>query len=284
MKQLKLIILLSMLLTWGLSAAQTEGTAPLSPGVADSIVVQREKEIRSEYGFRDTDRVSEVLQNLEIKNPDRWKTYLGLEADNRAIDAMTLGQLGITPYKALLAKQYSIYGFTELSTLLEVSGSLSMPIKKLKMMLGIANPNLPKYDNSSLQTLDITPERVQEVADEFNAHTIGYGLNITGVGMAIVFTALLITSLIVGQLKHLNREKKSPAADLKLSPGGKVLAASATLNQDIIVALIAALHIHQQSIDDKRKLALTYRRTPANQWRASSFLRMPNREITLTRK
>jgi len=273
-----------MLLSWSLGYTQTAAPAPVNSGIADSTMVQREKEIKSEYGFEETDKVSEVFQKLEIKDSARWKTYLGFEVDNRAIDSMTLGQLGITPYKALLAKQYSIYGFTELSTLAEVGVSLSMPIKKLKMMLGIAKPNSPKYDNSSLQTLDITPERVQQVADEFKAHTLEYGFSITGVGMSIVFLALLITSLIVGQLKHLNREKKAKAAELKLSPGGKVLAASATLNQDIIVALITTLHIHQQSIEEKRKLALTYRRTPANQWRASSFLRMPNREITLTRK
>jgi len=273
-----------LMLSGGIAFAQSEATTPATISIADSTLIQREKEILSEYGFRDSDKLSDVAIKLEIKDLAKWKQYLGYEADNRQVESMTLRKLGITPYKALLAQQFSIYGFTEQSSISEVSAALSMPIKKLKQMLGIENPNSRKYDNSSLQALDFSPEHVQKLADEFGDNAIAYGFSITAVGMGIVFLALLITSIIVGQLKHLNREPKSAKADLKLSPGGKVLAASTSLNQDMIVALITALHIHKQAIEDKRKLALTFRRTPTNQWRASSFLRMPNRELNITRK
>ena len=282
--RLRILLGLLIALATHLAFAQAPATLPQSSGIADSTLAVREQEIVSEYGFRDSNKISEVAEKLEIKDLARWKSYLGFEADNRQIDNMTLRKLGITPYRALLAQQYSIYGFTEQSTLSEVSNSLHIPIKKLKQMLELPDPNSRKFDNRSLQALDFSPEQVQKVADEFGDHTIAYGFSITAVGMGIVFLALLITSIIVGQLKHLNREAKPKAADLKLSPGGKVTAASATLNQDIIVALIAALHLHKQSIEDKRKLALTFRRTPTNQWRASAFLRMPNREMTITRK
>lgn len=282
--RLRILLGLLIALATHLAFAQAPATLPQGSGIADSTLAVREQEIVSEYGFRDSNKISEVAEKLEIKDLARWKSYLGFEADNRQIDNMTLRKLGITPYRALLAQQYSIYGFTEQSTLSEVSSSLHMPIKKLKQMLGLPDPNSRRFDNRSLQALDFSPEQVQKVADEFVDNTIAYGFSITAVGMGIVFLALLITSIIVGQLKHLNREAKPKAADLKLSPGGKVTAASATLNQDIIVALIAALHLHKQSIEDKRKLALTFRRTPTNQWRASAFLRMPNREMTITRK
>ncbi len=282
--RLRILLGLLIALATHLAFAQAAATLPQGSGIADSTLAVREQEIVSEYGFRDSNKISEVAEKLEIKDLARWKSYLGFEADNRQIDNMTLRKLGITPYRALLAQQYSIYGFTEQSTLSEVSNSLHIPIKKLKQMLELPDPNSRKFDNRSLQALDFSPEQVQKVADEFGDHTIAYGFSITAVGMGIVFLALLITSIIVGQLKHLNREAKPKAADLKLSPGGKVTAASATLNQDIIVALIAALHLHKQSIEDKRKLALTFRRTPTNQWRASAFLRMPNREMTITRK
>lgn len=282
--KLRYLILLMLMLSGGIAFAQSEATTPATISIADSTLIQREKEILSEYGFRDSDKLSDVAIKLEIKDLAKWKQYLGYEADNRQVESMTLRKLGITPYKALLAKQFSIYGFTEQSSISDVSAALSMPIKKLKQMLGIENPNSRKYDNSSLQALNFSPEHVQKLADEFGENAIAYGFSITAVGMGIVFLALLITSIIVGQLKHLNREPKSAKADLKLSPGGKVLAASTSLNQDMIVALITALHIHKQAIEDKRKLALTFRRTPTNQWRASSFLRMPNRELNITRK
>ncbi len=281
---LRYLILLMLMLSGGIAFAQSEATTPATISIADSTLIQREKEILSEYGFRDSDKLSDVAIKLEIKDLAKWKQYLGYEADNRQVESMTLRKLGITPYKALLAQQFSIYGFTEQSSISDVSAALSMPIKKLKQMLGIENPNSRKYDNSSLQALDFSPEHVQKLADEFGDNAIAYGFSITAVGMGIVFLALLITSIIVGLLKHLNREPKSAKADLKLSPGGKVLAASTSLNQDMIVALITALHIHKQAIEDKRKLALTFRRTPTNQWRASSFLRMPNRELNITRK
>lgn len=282
--KLRLLLCILPVLAAGLAFAQGTTSLPPGSGIADSTLAQREQEIVSDYGFRDSNKISEVAEKLEIKDLAKWKSYLGFEADNRQIDNMTLRKLGITPYKALLAQQYSIFGFTEQSPLSEVAAATNMPIKKLKQMLKLPNPNSRKFDNYSLQALDFNPEQVQKVADEFEANTLAYGLNITVVGMGIVFIALIITSIIVGQLKHLNREAKPKAADLKLSSGGKVTKASATLNQDIIVALITTLHIHKQAIEDERKLALTFRRTPTNQWRASAFLRMPNREIMITRK
>ena len=282
--KIRYTMIIMLVLISGIAFAQSDATAPIAISIADSILLQREKEIISEYGFRDRDKLSVVAQKLEIKDLAKWKQYLGYEEDNHQVEEMSLRKLGITPYKVLLAKQFSIYGFTEQSSISDVADALKMPIKKLKLMLGLKNPNSRQYDDSSLQALELSPEQAQKAADEFKDNSIAYGLSITGVGMAIVFLALVITSLIVGQLKHLNREPKAKKADLKLGPGGKVRAASTALNQDLIVALIATLHIHKQSIEDKRKLALTFRRTPTNQWRASSFLRMPNRELNITRK
>ncbi len=281
----KLLFIYLMILFCGLLTAQSVETAETLQQIAsDSLSLAREKEILSEYGFRDTNKLGEVAEMLEISNINSWKRFLGLEPQNKKLDAMTLRKLGITPYRALLAQQFSVYGFTELSTLAEVSASLNMPIKKLKQMLSLTDPNSRKWDNNSLQSLDISTEDIMKLWGEFSENSLAYGLNVTLVGMLTVFAALLITSIVIGQLIHLNRPPKKASPDLKLSPGGKVIAASATLNRSVIVAIIAALHIHQQSTEERKRMALTFRRTPTNQWRASAFLRMPNREINITRK
>ncbi|HPM04534.1 MAG TPA: OadG family protein [Candidatus Cloacimonas sp.] len=278
---LTILILVSTCLLFGQAA---EEALPLQQAVSDSLTLVREKEILSEYGFKDSNLLSEVAVKLEIQNLDSWKRYLGLEPENRKLDGMTLRKLGITPYRALLAQQFSVYGFTELSTLNEVAASLNMPIKKLKQQLNLANPGSRKWDSYSLQSQDISPEKIKTLHDSFLANQLSYGVSVTLVGMLTVFSALLITSLVIRQLVHLNRPPKTTKPDLKLSPGGKVVAASATLNKNMIAAIITALHIHQQSLEDRRKMALTFRRTPTNQWRASAVLSMPNREINAKRR
>ena len=263
------------------SSTETEG---LQQAVSDSLMLQREMEIASEYGFRDTNTLEVVARKLLIDDIASWKSYLGLEPDNKAVDKMSLRKLGIAPYRALLAQQFSVYGFTELSSLTEVAASLSMPIKKLKHTLGLPNPTSRKWDQNSLQALDISPQKVEKLRQEFTENRLRYGASVTLVGMLTVFFALLITSLVISQMIHLNRPPKVKKADIKLSAGGKVTAASATLNRNVIVAAITALHIHQQAIEDRRRLVLTYRRTPTNQWRASAVLSMPNREMGTKRR
>jgi len=255
-----------------------------APTISDSLSLAREKEILSEYGFRDTATLAEVAAKLQIKDIDSWKSYLGLESHNEKLNKMSLRKLGITPYKALLAQQYSVYGYTELSTLEEVAAALKMPVKKIKQEIGLEKPNSQKWDNYSLQSLNITPEEIKKIHQEFEAKSLNFGLNVTLAGMLTVFAALLITSIIIGQLNHLNRPTKEKKADLKISPGGKVRAASATLNNNVIAALAATIFLYEQSLEEKRKIALTFKRTPTNQWRASAMLNMPNREIYFKRR
>jgi hypothetical protein len=283
MRNIKFVLIL-MTLTIGCLSAQTADVEMVQAAVPDSVMQQREKEILSEYNFRDTNTLEEVARKLLIADFDRWKTYLGLEPENKKLDTMSLQKLGITPYRALLAQQYSVYGFTELSTLAEAAASLNMPIKKMKQMLGLPDSISRKWDHNSLQALEFTPQQVEKIHQEFTGNSVGYGSSVTAVGMLTVFLALLITSLVISQLYHLNRPAKIKHADIKVSTDGKLKSASATLNHNVIVAAITALHIHQQAIEDRRRLVLTFRRTPTNQWRASAVMSMPNREMSSKRR
>lgn len=279
------LIALLCLLAGAMYAQATELPAePMQQAVPDSLQQQREKEIKSEFGFSDTNSLEEVARKLLVADFDRWKKYLGLEPENKKLNGLSLAKLGITPYRALLAKQYSDLGFTELSTLSEVSASLNMPIKKLKQMMDLPEPVSRRWDSASLQALDFTPQMIEKLHQEFTDNSVAYGASVTLVGMLTVFLALLVTSLVISQLIHLNRKPKPRQADITISAKGKLQSASPTLNQNVIVAAITALHIHRQSIEDRRRLVLTFRRTPTNQWRASAVLSMPNREMSTKRR
>ncbi|MDD3536379.1 MAG: OadG family protein [Candidatus Cloacimonetes bacterium] len=285
MKRYLAIILLLIAGVWlaaqEIDLSEIEGFENIA-ALIDSLSQAREQSIFAEYGFRDTDILAYAAEKLEIEpeNYNKWKAALGLEPANKTLDNMPLRRLEITPYRALLAKQTVHYGYNELSTLVEISESLVFPIKRLKRELDL-DPLDKKYNNRSIQSLNVSVDRIQQIENEFQENSLKYGASLTLVGMLVVFFALLITSLIISQLVHLNRTKAPKATPtIKIAPDGKVKSAPKTLSQGVIVAAIAALHIHQEEIEAKRRMVLTFRRTPANQWRASSMLNMPNKDLS----
>ena len=281
-----LALLLSFCLCW-LQAQEVE-TEELSleasiAAISDSLLNQRELEVRKEYGFTDKDELIVVAELLEIKDIPKWKSYLKIEVANKALESMSLNKLGITPYQALLAKHYSIYGFTELSSFVEISDRLNIPIKKLREMAGLKSLDKSK-DNTSLQALEIDPATVNEMIEKFRKESLPYSLSLTLVGMLIVFGALLFTSIIISQLSVVNKKTKMEERALVIDRSGKLIKNPIIQDHNAVAAAIIALHIYETGIKEKRKLMLTFKRTPTNQWRASQVLEMPNKEIFRARR
>jgi len=279
MRKISLFILL--LVPWLLCAQDLMQDS--SQANADSLVLAREREVASEFGFRDSNTLKDVAVKLEIEDIARWKHALNLEPENKALDNMSLRRLGITPYQAFLAKQTVDYGFNELSSLGTVAAKLDIPIKKMKAMLGYNDSMDTSQDNLSLQALNIELETISGLKEDFDEHILSYSGSVTLVGILIVFSALLITSIIISQLVHLNK-KKDEESKITVSSSGKVKSAPKDLNSNVIVAVITALHMHRMDLEERRKMVLTFRRTPTNQWRASAVLSMPNREMTSVRR
>lgn len=251
--------------------------------MSDSLLQLRESEVFSEYGFRDTDQLHVVAAKLEIQNIPQWKKYLELEPQNPVLDKMSLRKLGISPYRAVLAQQYSIYGFTELSTLSELAWQKHLPVKQLRAFAGLKSEQ-KQFDSYSLQSLNITPEELVRFENEFNANRLKFGLSITGTGILMVFFALAVTALVIGQLKRLNPKPQEASGTLKVTSGGKVVSHPQDLNSDIIAAAIAALHLYIQSIEERRRLLLTFHRHRSDQWHGSALLNMPNRDLSRPRR
>jgi Na+-transporting methylmalonyl-CoA/oxaloacetate decarboxylase gamma subunit len=282
----RLTILALALLAGTLLFAQEEKDIPPTiedlqiqlQAMSDSLLQTRESEISSEYGFQDRDKLRDVAVKLQISNLPGWKTYLGIEPDNPILDNMSLRRLGITPYRALLAQQYSIWGFTELSTLLELAKQKQLPVKKLRQFAGIDSAD-KRFDDYSLQALGMEPEQLVAFEKEFTDNRFGYGLNIMLMGVLIVFSALAITALVVSQLRRLNPKPKQLDSAIVVTPKGKVVAKPKDMNADIIAAAIAALYLYKHDIEERRRLMLTFRRARIDQWRDSAILNMPNRDI-----
>ena len=259
----------------------------LVAAISDSLLQQREQEIREEFGYSNRDKLADVAEILGVGPEDmaKWKTYLKLEPGNEALNSMTLLNLGITPYQALLATQYVDYGFTELSTFAEISERKSMPIKIMREKLGLSSQD-KTHDNSSLQALKIRPAAVDSLITRFKNNALPYGLSLTLVGMTITFAALLITSIVVNQLQMVNRNPKAKkeeavtATDSKSKP----VAVKRMHDRNAVAAAIMALHIYETGIKEKKKQMLTFKRTPTNQWRASQVLEMPNRQLFRSRR
>ncbi|HNX36940.1 MAG TPA: OadG family protein [Candidatus Cloacimonadota bacterium] len=289
MRKLTLIIaLLALIITVFGKPLHQDNPAEAShmnvASLADSVVVQREQQIFEDYGIRESSTLREVAQLLKVKDLQRLKQSLGLEAANVKLDNRSLKQLGITPYSAFLASQTAKYGFSELSTVSDVAAKLNMPIKKLKQKLGHGlDPLTRDKDSRSLQSLDISPETVMQVNKQFLDNGINYSITLTVIGMLVVFFALLITSIIIGQLVHLNTREKKPVREIRISQSGKVISAPKDLNMDVIAAAIAALHIYEHTISERRRLVLTFGRNNFSQWRASASLNMPNRQFNRKR-
>lgn len=257
--------------------------APGTQAEADSLLLAREQEIQSEYGFRDSNTLTDVAKKLEIEDLSSWKMALGLEPDNKVLDNMTLRKLAITPYRALLAQQTVLYAYNEMSTISEIAFKFSIPVKKFKALLGNHDPLDTSWDNTSLQALGISLDTVQAVKQEFEEDILSYGGSVLIVGVLVVFLALILTSIVISQLVHLNR-KSSKESIIKVSSSGQVKSAPKNISSNVIVAAVTALHMHKMDIEERRRMVLTFRRTPTNQWRASAVLSMPNREMTSVRR
>ena len=268
-----------LLLLCSLLMAQNETEQPQTTVVPDSLMQIIESRIREEYGVTDT---STLLQTAEVMKVEltELKKQLGLDVNNPKLDEMRLRQLGVSVYQVLLAQETIQYGFNTTSTLEFISSKYSVPIKKLKLLLKL-DSNDPSLNTRSIQALEIAPDSVQAALLEFKETLSQTGGNIVLVGILVVFSSLLITSLVIMQLRHLNilTQEKPSKADLRINKSGKLLSAKPHVSPNEIAAVIAVVHIFQFQLEERRRLSLTFNREKANFWRADGLYAMPNRHF-----
>jgi uncharacterized membrane protein YidH (DUF202 family) len=178
-----------------------------------------------------------------------------------------------------------------------VADSINMPVKKLKAMFvtelklyGETHPEFKgvepqrrEWDVLSIQELNIQPATVAAKFNEFTENTMHYGYSVTAVGIMVVFVSLLLISFLISQFQHIEKAKDlkvkkrtKPSTSTVQTAVGKVTGPTDAISSNAIVAVVAALHKHKLSVEERVKIQMTFSRTPVNMWSASAKMEMPN--------
>jgi len=167
---------------------------------------------------------------------------------------------------------------TPLIRILEIE---DIPTKSLIHELGLSMEykslnNKKAFLNQTPLELGKTTSGVKKAIKEFTENKQNFIGAITAVGMLVVFVSLLLIGIVIAQLKHLNRQKKVKPEISVVTSVGKITTAEPDVSTNSIVAVITALHMHVKEVQDKKKLALTWNRSPVSMWKASNHVHLIN--------
>lgn len=279
MSRITYIALVFVVLITFVILAADEISFESSTEISDSLKQTMENRLKRELGITDYSTLVQTSNLLNI-NINELKRNLGLDVKNNRLDNMQLKQLGVSVYQVSLAQESIEFGFNTSSSLTNISNKYNIPIKRLKYLLNL-NPLDHSLNNRSIQSLEISPDSVRQVIDEFQETIYMVGSNIIMIGMLVVFLSLFITSFVIMQLKHLNiLTQEKPAKSLvKVESKGKILSIHPATDNCNIAAVIAILNLHRYQIEERRKLSLTFQRERSNYWRGSAIISMPNRNF-----
>ncbi len=159
-------------------------------------------------------------------------------------------------------------------TLRQVAHEMKMPVKKLMQHLDVPNGTL---QTATIGELGIQRAKLDDIYADFHGNLMGFCTSLTVIGMLVVFLSLIVTGMIISQIKHLNRTKKKPEATQTVETSiGKITGPQPDISTNAIVAVITALHMHIAEAEERQKLILTWKRAPLSLWRGSSRNAMPN--------
>ncbi len=159
-------------------------------------------------------------------------------------------------------------------TLREAATAMRMPVKKLMQHLDLPDSAKP---SDTIAELGIQQSQLEEIHTDFHGNLMGFCTSLTVIGMTVVFLSLIVTGMIISQIRHLNKAKKKagPTKTVETSIG-KISGPQPDISTNAIVAVITALHMHIAEAEERQKLILTWKRAPLSLWRGSSRNAMPN--------
>ncbi len=166
-------------------------------------------------------------------------------------------------------------GLTSNATLIEVSQSTQIPVKKLKTYLELA---ADVSNDATLHDLNISLEKVNTLEKKFSKDIIAYARSITMVGMIVVFVSLIFTGIFIGLLKFAAPKNKKNVKIVKSRHAN-----NEGISANAIVAAITALHIHMLEVEQD-PIMLTWKRVANTTWQNFSRMKMPNKEFSKERR
>lgn len=153
-------------------------------------------------------------------------------------------------------------------TLREISIATKIPVRKVVEYLDLSRD--ADIDHS-LSSYNLTNEDVEKAISKYDRRKNAYYSGIVVVGMGTVFASLILVALLIAQLRHLDKKKKTPPSKL---PDTQKPSFAKTADDDIIAAITTTLYLYELEIEEKNKLMLTWKRTPLSMWKASSYIPM----------
>ena len=113
---------------------------------------------------------------------------------------------------------------------------------------------------------------------EYRKGELGFVRNIAETGMLIVFVSLIVVAVLIGLLRHLHIfEKKGNTPGRGESSVRSIvgtISSSGDMSDYALAAVVAAMFLHEEEVDEENRLLLTWKRASTNMWKASRS--MPN--------
>ena len=218
---------------------------------------------------------------------NRFISYFRINMRDPRILESSLESQHITVDQVYQLYCIDIYGYNDDSTLYEVSQLFHIPFKRFAGYLGVdpqdARNRSMTVRESGHETLDMF-----QYNERFKHETLNFNSTLIVMGMFVVFTAMLIISLIISKLTVFEKKTKE-IVKIATTPIGTIKTEStehlALINlEDCVCAIVAAVHRFKSEVASDHKILLTYRRIDVSMWQASGKVEMPNKHFDMMRR
>lgn len=257
---------------------------PLTAQEADSTDIMVSTQLER-YGISENSTLLEVSEFVNI-SIDSLSTQFKLNQKDRFLTRRTLKSLRLDPEEIIIFRDNSQYSLNHNYTISQVCDKFHIPPKKLLKYLHLGIQDKSNYTKTLLD-LKVTPEKIVEINEQFLEEKPEFGAILTIIGMLVVFGALAITAFVISQLAYFNK-KKQPTPIVQSSvqtPIGTIKTTKPeNLSSAAIIAVITAIHIRKQELEEESKVLLTWKRASVSMWQASGIVQFPNAQFRQFKK
>jgi hypothetical protein len=167
-------------------------------------------------------------------------------------------------------------------TLREFAEANHVPPRKIASALG---EDFDTQAAVALSELDVARADAKRALEKYREVELRFVGNIAEIGMLIVFMSLIVVAVLIGLLRHLHIfEKKSNGREPEKRSVRSIIgtiSSSGDMSDYALAAVVAAIFLHEEEVEEENKLLLTWKRASTNMWKASRS--MPNDTFFNTR-
>jgi hypothetical protein len=160
-------------------------------------------------------------------------------------------------------------------TLQEFAEANQVPPRRISAALG---EDFDTQAATRLSLLGVTRRDAKKALGEYRSEELGFVRNIAEIGMLIVFASLILVAVLISMLRHLHIfEKKGNGGEPKRRSVRSIvgtISSSGDMSDYALAAVVAAIFLHEEEVEEENKLLLTWKRASTNLWKASRS--MPN--------